>query len=291
MRKTLAIICALVVAMSAMAQSADSVRLVNAYKHRIKLRGADAYTIRTTLFDAPQCITVIRFSQEKFRLFPHQPSELTPTSVQSKEQRALVSINACYWDVKVDKPETYVKCGGEVLWHTLKQTTPRVNGLFKIYDNHAEVVLSNNYPDYKGEVEDCNDVIASGPVLIDDGKPYYYEQGYVEKAQASPGKRIPFYTFFTNRHPRSVVGTNKQGDIIFLVVDGRHQGWAGGATIDEMTKICSWLGMHEALNLDGGGSSTIWSKKYGVMNYPSDNRTYDHNGERKVSSTLLVKRR
>jgi exopolysaccharide biosynthesis protein len=47
--------------------------------------------------------------------------------------------------------------------------------------------------------------------------------------------------------------------------------------------------MVEAMNLDGGGSSTLWSKAYGVVSHPCDNRTFDHEGSREVSSTLIVK--
>ena len=47
--------------------------------------------------------------------------------------------------------------------------------------------------------------------------------------------------------------------------------------------------IYDAMNLDGGGSSALWSRKYGVVSHPCDNRKYDHEGERKVSSTIVVK--
>ena len=285
------IICALFVAVSAMAQSADSVAFVNAKKRNLKIRGAEGYTTLTTLFGAPQSISVIKFPQKKFGIYPNFPSELTTTSEQAKSKRARFSINACYWNVKTSQPATYVKCDGEALSHTHEQEMPRVNGLFKMYGNRVEVVLTDNAPDYKGEVEDCDNIIACGPVLIDDGKIVSYDHYLVEQAKIVPRNKIRHYSFFTKRHPRSVVGSTEQGDIIFLVVDGRHDGWAHGMTIAELAKVCSWLGMNEALNLDGGGSSTLWSKRYGVVNYPSDNRKFDHDGERKVSSTLVVKRK
>ncbi|MBJ2173271.1 phosphodiester glycosidase family protein [Aureibaculum sp. A20] len=43
------------------------------------------------------------------------------------------------------------------------------------------------------------------------------------------------------------------------------------------------LGCVDALNLDGGGSITMWMKNRGVVNTPSDK-----NGERSVSNNLMI---
>ena len=61
------------------------------------------------------------------------------------------------------------------------------------------------------------------------------------------------------------------------------------AQIVELTEICEWLGMRDAINLDGGSSSTMWGETEGVINYPCRNKKFDHAGERKVSSCVLVK--
>jgi exopolysaccharide biosynthesis protein len=49
-----------------------------------------------------------------------------------------------------------------------------------------------------------------------------------------------------------------------------------------------WLGCTEAINLDGGGSSTMYIKDNGVVNYPSDNNRHDHEGQRPVSNAILL---
>jgi exopolysaccharide biosynthesis protein len=49
-----------------------------------------------------------------------------------------------------------------------------------------------------------------------------------------------------------------------------------------------WLGCSSAINLDGGGSSTMYIKDSGVVNYPSDNNQHDHEGERPVSNAILI---
>ena len=58
------------------------------------------------------------------------------------------------------------------------------------------------------------------------------------------------------RHPRTMVGTDGK-KIMWAVIDGRDNMHSVGATIEETRKVCRWLGMSTALNLDGGGSSSL----------------------------------
>ena len=46
--------------------------------------------------------------------------------------------------------------------------------------------------------------------------------------------------------------------------------------------------MTQAINLDGGGSTTLWTKKTGVINHPYDNKKFDHEGERTVPNLIVV---
>lgn len=59
------------------------------------------------------------------------------------------------------------------------------------------------------------------------------------------------------RHPRTIVGTDGKR-VMWTVIDGRDNMHSVGATIEETRKVCKWLGMTTALNLDGGGSSSLW---------------------------------
>lgn len=59
------------------------------------------------------------------------------------------------------------------------------------------------------------------------------------------------------RHPRTIVGTDGKR-VMWAVIDGRDDMHSVGATIEETRKVCKWLGMTTALNLDGGGSSSLW---------------------------------
>lgn len=60
-------------------------------------------------------------------------------------------------------------------------------------------------------------------------------------------------------------------------------------TIDELALLMKDLNCVNALNLDGGGSTTMWIKGKGVVNHPSDNGKFDHEGARAVANAIIVK--
>lgn len=64
-------------------------------------------------------------------------------------------------------------------------------------------------------------------------------------------------SFLVNKHPRTAIGIKNNGDWVFVVVDGRFYGFLGGMTMKELSQFMLDLGCVEALNLDGGGSSTM----------------------------------
>ena len=56
----------------------------------------------------------------------------------------------------------------------------------------------------------------------------------------------------------------------------------------ELAQLLWALDCVDALNLDGGGSTTMWLESGGVVNFPCDNRRFDHAGERTVANAVLV---
>ena len=95
------------------------------------------------------------------------------------------------------------------------------------------------------------------------------------------------YGFTYYRNPRTGVGFNNEGEVILATLDGRTSAGAGVSLFD-FGQWFVWLGVDEALNLDGGGSTTLWVQSEGVVNYPSDNGIADHAGERGVANVLAV---
>jgi hypothetical protein len=88
------------------------------------------------------------------------------------------------------------------------------------------------------------------------------------------------------RAPRTTIGIDRDRELLFLlVVDGR-QSVSCGATMVQMARLMHQLGADDALNLDGGGSSTMYTRRrdgtMGVVNSPSDG------SERAVANALGI---
>jgi Phosphodiester glycosidase len=88
--------------------------------------------------------------------------------------------------------------------------------------------------------------------------------------------------FSGNRHPRTMIGTAADGAIWLVTVDGRQPRLSAGMALAELRALAQRLDLVDALNLDGGGSTTMWIDG-AVVNSPSD-----VTGPRKVSDALLV---
>lgn len=85
------------------------------------------------------------------------------------------------------------------------------------------------------------------------------------------------------RHPRTGIGITKDKKRLFLIaVDGRQPNLSMGMTLKELAELFIKLGCYNSLNLDGGGSTTMWVKGR-VVNSPSD-----PTGERPISDAILI---
>jgi exopolysaccharide biosynthesis protein len=103
------------------------------------------------------------------------------------------------------------------------------------------------------------------------------------------GKRISDKSkFATDRHPRTAVGLDADGThLILLVVDGRQQKLSVGMTLDELADEMIAAGAVTALNLDGGGSSTLVAKDRETGNLKIENSPSDTK-ERSVADALGI---
>ena len=122
-----------------------------------------------------------------------------------------------------------------------------------------------------GGPEETEDSVNGVPQLIKGGRiDITWEQ---EKASKS---------FAEARHPRTAVAKLKDGKFLMITVDGRQPGVSVGMNLQELAEYLLSIGAADAMNLDGGGSTTMFLNGR-VVNKPSDK-----DGERKVSDAILV---
>lgn len=160
--------------------------------------------------------------------------------------RAKISTVSKQGDVRL-APDAMVLSIGPELARKLPPLTP------------GAVILLNlkTSPDLTGVAT----ALGGGPILLEAGE--------------SPEWRPPL-----PRHPRTVLGWNDE-HFFMVVVDGRQEPLSVGMTYPELAALMKRLGCACAMNLDGGGSSTLWLDGQ-IMNSPSDGR------ERRVANSLIV---
>ena len=89
-------------------------------------------------------------------------------------------------------------------------------------------------------------------------------------------------SFVETRHPRTAVAKLKDGKFLMITIDGRQPGVSAGMNLNELAEMLLEFGATDAMNLDGGGSTTMFLDGK-IINQPSDKE-----GERKVSDAILV---
>ena len=231
------------------------------------------------LFNSVQSINLIEIPRSaKLKIGVAGNEGMKPTSQQASEKGALAAINGTYYNMKVGNSTCYYKIDRELIDNTLdSEFKLRVNGAVRERRGNIKIIkwTKDIEASYKGK---RGTVLASGPIMLEDG---------CISDWSACGK-----SFIETRHPRSAIYTKKDGTIVFITVDGRSEGNAAGVSIPELAFLIKMLGGEEAINLDGGGSTTLWLKgapDNGVLNYPTDNQKFDHTGERSVSNIFYVK--
>jgi len=117
---------------------------------------------------------------------------------------------------------------------------------------------------------DVIDAMHAGPILISDGK-----------INITSEEEVFFNTSVDGVQPRSAIGYRLNGDIVIIVVDGRQVD-SRGVYLEELAILMSQFNCHEALNLDGGGSSAL------IIDKKLINRPIGLNTQREVMSSIAI---
>lgn len=269
-------------------------------------KGAQAMYAQIPMFYSTQSVCVVKYPMKNFRTdILHRPEETAgkPSEI-GREVGASFALNGGYFHVKQRIPSVYFREGKDQLGYTHPTELYRVDGLMGLKDRKGRKAVIEMAADtmlYGAVSKGWKEAMASGPVLILDGEivvPLLMgdkADGANVSAMADEqkqGTKIRTHyssaQFYDKRHPRAAFGTDDEGNAYLVVIDGRFKGQADGASIYETAYICYMLGMTDAINLDGGGSTTLWTEKTGVVNHPYDNKKFDHEGERAVPNLIVV---
>lgn len=260
--------------------SNDSLRVANA---EWRIDSLEGFTLKRyhfgegELFCSAQHLFVIEVpAHSPRRLAFAYDSVLTPVDTLARRREAFAAINGSFFDMDKGNPICYLRIDGQLLGENTPQKNDSVN---RKYYQYATLTLGPTrlwVPDSNRTWENIlshGDIMTAGPMLLRKGQ-------YVPQRDDR--------TFVTKRHNRTALGLRPDGTTVLLVADGRFKDKAEGLTLPELERVMRWLGCTEAINLDGGGSSTMYIKDKGVVNYPSDNNRHDHEGQRPVSNAILL---
>ncbi len=203
--------------------------------------------------------------------------ELQKTSYRGRHNNAIASINGNFFNPEKGGSVCFLRVDNQLINATIPDKEELL--FLPMLDEgaiglEAEDVMIVEKPINGWPLNDgYRSIMSSGPLLIKD-------------REILPQEDIEF---MSDSHARSAFGINNQ-TLFLVVVDGYNQS-ASGMTMADLALLMYNLGCEDAINLDGGGSSTLWinSNEYdGVVNYPSDNNRFDHNGERNVANSIIV---
>lgn len=265
--------------------SIDSMRVVNAEWSVDTLEGfyfKRYHFDEGMLFCSAQHLSVIEIPARSHRkLALACDSVLTEVSVLASSCNAYAAVNGSFFDMDLGNPICYLRIDGSTVGENTPGKTDSVNRKYYQYatlvfhEGRPQFVVPDSNRTWEESLKDSN-IMTAGPMLIHEGNT-------VEQRDDR--------TFVTKRHNRTALGIKADGTTLLVVADGRFRHKAEGLTLPELQRILKWMGCTEAINLDGGGSSTMYvhDKPHdGVVNYPSDNKAYDHEGQRPVSNAILL---
>ena len=263
----------------------DSLLVVDA---RWQVDSMDGFVLKRMHFNRANCLGSNQYvciveipAGSPRRLALTYEAERTPTTVHAQRHGALAAINGSYFDMSRHNPICYLRIDGNELGINTPQV---VDSIHRKYYQYGSLSLRGGRPHLfvpdsarlsERTLKDSN-IMTAGPMLIWHGK---LVPQRVDKS------------FVADRHNRTAVGCRNDGTTLLVTVDGRTRESLGMSLMD-FQLLLRYLGCSDALNLDGGGSTTMYVRGIphgGLVNHPSDNGRYDFKGERGVSNCIIVR--
>jgi hypothetical protein len=138
----------------------------------------------------------------------------------------------------------------------------------RLVDGHGHTVRPSQH----------TSIVNGGPLLIRNGR---LDVTVAQDGMVHPDGPSFYYGWVHKRNPRTVAGVDAHGRLVLITADGRSTD-SLGLSIPETTAVAKSLGLRQAMNLDGGGSTTM------VVNGAVINSPSDAAGERPIGDALLL---
>ncbi len=205
---------------------------------------------------------------------------LFPTTKFAKQSGAIAAVNGGFFSVRPNRARGLVAAHGKILYpphHGIFRATIGFNSTQVLFDwIKPEDIKDNRFDTDKEGWNDCHAAVAAGPIVVRNGTYSLSEDSSFNLEE---------------RHPRTAIGKNEANRIFLVVVDGRQPSWSAGVTLPELAEMFLAMKATDAMNLDGGGSSTMVIQDK-VMNRPSDRAIPGMPGmERAVANVVAVFKR
>jgi exopolysaccharide biosynthesis protein len=226
-----------------------------------------------------QNINILLVNLRKRELSLYYNSEINlSVDKQASSADALAAVNAGFFNIKEGGSVTYIRTDGKIQEPDTAGRWRRnvnMNGSVLI-DARGRLFIDVSHTNKWYDDHDMfPDVLLTGPLLMKNR----------HKAV------LPGSSLVELRHPRTAIGKKGRNRVLLITVDGRT-GSAAGMTLHELSDLMVSLKCRDAVNLDGGGSTTMWisgEPHNGIVNMPSDNKKFDHEGARAVSDIIIVR--
>lgn len=195
--------------------------------------------------------------------FGLQPVRQQASAANAENHQVVAAVNADFYNMATGEPLGYVYKDGQAV----KGNSATGQEFFAIKKSGEAIIgTPAEFETIKDQVDEA---LGGNAILVKNGQVYQTPQTGADK------------------EPRTAVGIKEDGDVFFVVIDGRQEPYSAGISMPDLAQLMIDLGAVSALNLDGGGSSTFTTRQLGGDQLEVDNRPSDRS-ERSVANSWLI---
>lgn len=191
-----------------------------------------------------------------------QPVRKQAEAANADNHQVVAAVNADFYNMATGEPNGIVYKAGKAI--KAQNGSWRFFGMTK--SGEAVIGSAAEYDVMKDQLQEA---LGGNAILVKDGQIYQTPQTGADK------------------EPRTAVGIKADGDVFFIVIDGRQEPYSAGISMPDLAQLMIDLGAVDALNLDGGGSSTFTTRELGGDQLEVDNQPSDRS-ERSVANSWLI---